>query len=98
VLVLREGRLVFDTPSADLASGKPCYRIQVRGSLDPGRGNWFDGLALLEREGATVLAGPIPDQPALFGVLARIRDLGLPLEALELIPGGPPALLKILLQ
>jgi len=32
-----------------------------------------DGLAI------TTLSGPVADQAALHGVLARIRDLGLPL-------------------
>ncbi len=29
--------------------------------------------------GETVLVGPIRDQAALYGVLAKVRDMGLPL-------------------
>jgi hypothetical protein len=41
---------------------------------------WFDGLSLTSDEGGqTTIAGPIADQAALHGLLAKIRDLGLEL-------------------
>jgi hypothetical protein len=56
------------------------YRIRVRGHLDDRWADWFGGLDLQRQDdGTTVLVGPIVDQAALHGVLARIRDLGLPL-------------------
>ena len=56
------------------------YCIRVRGHLGPEWSDWFEGLALLaEDNGETCLAGPLADQAALHGVLAKLRDLGLPL-------------------
>ncbi len=41
---------------------------------------WFDGFAIVPQAGEeTVLVGTVADQPALHGLLAKIRDLGLPL-------------------
>jgi hypothetical protein len=41
---------------------------------------WFEGLAItLEENGDTLLAGPVADQAALYGLLRKVRDLGLPL-------------------
>ena len=43
---------------------------------------WFDGLTITNRaNGDATLAGPIADQAALHGLLAKLRDLGLPLLA-----------------
>ena len=39
----------------------------------------FPGLRATERDGETVLAGTVPDQAALFGVLAQVEALGLEL-------------------
>jgi hypothetical protein len=65
------------------------YRIRLRGRLDPARSAWFGELSVTVEDDFTVLTGEIQDQPALFGVLAKIRDLGLELESLErLNPGG----------
>ncbi len=55
------------------------YQIKVEGNLDPKWSDWFDGLTVTPQAGVneTLLAGPIADQAALHGILARIRDLGL---------------------
>ncbi len=57
------------------------YEIRVKGHLGGSYwSEWFGGLAFhLEESGETVLTGPVADQAALHGLLARIRDLGLPL-------------------
>ena len=56
------------------------YEIRVKGVLDSGCSAWFDGLSLTSDEGGqTTIAGPIADQAALHGLLAKIRDLGLEL-------------------
>jgi hypothetical protein len=61
-------------------STEQVYEIRVKGHLESGRSEWFDGLTVTAIEnGETILSGPIADQPALFGVLAQVRDLGLPL-------------------
>ena len=58
------------------------YNIRVRGHLDQSWSDWFEGLAISnESNGDAVLAGSIVDQAALHGLLARVRDLGLPLLA-----------------
>jgi hypothetical protein len=60
------------------------YRIRIRGHLDPSWSAWFDSLTItLERAGTTELTGPLADQAALFGLLARLRDLGATLLLVE---------------
>jgi hypothetical protein len=56
------------------------YEIHVQGRLDPRWSLWFDGMTLAAgADGTTVIRGPVADQAALHGLLARARDLGLPL-------------------
>ncbi len=65
------------------------YRIRVGGHLDSGWSEWFEGLRLThEANGETVLYGPIVDEAALHGVLAKVRDLGLPLLAVNRVEPG----------
>jgi hypothetical protein len=56
------------------------YEIRLRGHVDAA---WFDTLdgvqVSYQASGETVLRGSVTDQAALFGVLARVRDLGVPL-------------------
>ena len=58
----------------------PIYQIRLKGHLGSQWADWFDGLSITrEANGETLLTGPIADQPALHGLLRKIRDLGLPL-------------------
>jgi len=60
------------------------YRIRIRGHLDPAWSAWFDSLTVTQADdGTTELAGPLVDQAALFGLLARLRDLGATLLLVE---------------
>ena len=54
--------------------------IQVKGCIAEHWSEWFMDLALQPTEqGQTILRGDIIDQAELYGLLARLRDLGLPL-------------------
>jgi hypothetical protein len=53
------------------------YKIRVRGHLDQRWSDWFNGFEMVCRDMDTILTGPVADQAALHGVLAKIRDLGL---------------------
>jgi hypothetical protein len=56
------------------------YQIRIKGHLDPRWSAWFDDLAVTPTENAeTILSGPLVDQAALYGVLTKLRDLGLEL-------------------
>ncbi len=66
------------------------YRIAVRGRLSERLGSAFEGLTLEPGREQTVLAGQIRDQAQLFGVLDRIRDLGLELVSVAEEPGRNP--------
>jgi hypothetical protein len=62
----------------------PYYHITIDGHLEAHWSAWFDGLSIANlANGSTLLAGPLVDQAALFGVLIKIRDLGLPLIAVQ---------------
>jgi len=53
--------------------------IRVRGLLGETVLTGFPGFRATERDGETMLVGTVPDQAALFGVLAQIEALGLEL-------------------
>ena len=61
------------------------YEITVEGHLDRGHwSRWFEEMQVtVTGEGTTVISGPVADQAALHGLLAKIRDLGLPLVSLN---------------
>ena len=62
----------------------PHDRITVKGTLNDSWSAWFDGLALVhDANGDTTLEGAVRDQAALHGLLAKVRDLGLTLIAVE---------------
>ena len=60
------------------------YHIRVRGNLEERWSDWFDGFSITpQTDDQTLLIGVVADQAALHGLLAKIRDLGLPLLSLE---------------
>jgi hypothetical protein len=60
------------------------YEIRVQGLLDKRWTEWFDGLTITyDSEENTVLRGPLIDEAALHGVLIKVRDLALPLLAVN---------------
>ncbi len=65
------------------------YEIRVKGALDARWQTWFEGMTIRASDDETIICGTIADQAALHGLLARIRDLGLPLIAVNQIEAGP---------
>src|SRR5947209_6598810 len=52
----------------------------TRGHLGREWTDWFEGLTLtLEDNGETLLTGPVVDQAALYGLLRKVRDVGMSL-------------------
>lgn len=65
--------------------GQPIvYRIRIECHLDDQWTDWFSGLTItLEENGHTLLTGPVADQAALYGLLKKIRDLGMTLVSID---------------
>lgn len=63
--------------------GPESYQIRVKGQLGRRWEHWFDGLQLSIEQETTLLEGELSDQAALYGVLLKIRDLGLPLLSVQ---------------
>ncbi len=56
------------------------YVIRLEGSLSAQWSDWFDGMTITyDSEGNTTLTGPVADQAALYGLIDKARDFGLPL-------------------
>ena len=78
-------RLRLDQPAT--------YQIKVQGRLSEKWSDWFDGMTItVENSNAsftvTTLTGTVADQVALYGLLSRIRDLGLPLLLVQYVDRG----------
>jgi hypothetical protein len=60
------------------------YEIMVEGHLGDQWADWFGGATItLEGNGDTLITGPVIDQAALFGLLKKVRDLGMPLVSVK---------------
>ena len=79
---MSETRVSTDEPGS--------YEIRLKGHLDERWSACFEGLTItLEDNGITLLTGPVIDQAALFGLLRKVRDLGLPLVSVNPVEPGP---------
>ncbi len=58
--------------------------IRLQGHLSSDWATWFEGFTItLDPDGTTLLIGDATDQAALYGLLRKVRDLGLPLLAVR---------------
>ena len=71
--------------------------IRIEGRLDEGWAEWFEGFDLTyTKSGDTLLRGRVGDQAALYGLIAKLRDLGVKLKSVRFAPpargktGSPP--------
>ena len=57
--------------------------IRVKGQIDPQWSEWFGDLTISRSDlDETALSGLVKDEAALYGIIARLRDLGLSLTSL----------------
>jgi hypothetical protein len=67
------------------------YQIRIKGHLGRLWADRFEELSItLEDDGTTLLTGPVVDQAALYGLLRKIRDLGITLLSVYSIGASPP--------
>ena len=54
--------------------------IRLKEHLDEGWAEWLEGFTITHTEqGESILRGSVPDQAALYGLMAKLRDLGVKL-------------------
>ena len=64
------------------------YEIRIKEGIRDKSLTWFDEFAITQTaSGETLLTGPIADQAALHGLLAKIRDLNLTLISVNRMDG-----------
>jgi len=60
------------------------YQIRIKGHLGHQWTGWFEGLTItMHEDGDTLLVGPVIDQAALYGLLRKVRDVGLRLVSIS---------------
>lgn len=81
-----------DNPKQNTETIRPLvFEIRIKGHINEQWTDWFGGLTITPDEsGDTLLTGPILDQAALYGLLRKVRDLGLPLISVNCIDSGVP--------
>jgi hypothetical protein len=58
--------------------------IHIKGQIGNQWSEWFGGLAISHSDpDETVIAGVVADQAALYGIISRLRDLGLELTSVS---------------
>ena len=81
-----------DLRASDFA-GQGNYEIKAKGHLDESWSSWFEGLKMItdfDDDGMpiTIFVGPLRDQAALHGLLAKIRDINMPLISVNQVQLG----------
>jgi hypothetical protein len=67
--------------------GPIIYQIKIEGHLDNSWQEWFEGMSIRRlKDGNTLLSGEVVDQAGLYGLLKKIRNLGISL--ISIVPVG----------
>ena len=67
--------------------------IHIEGRLDASWADWLDGFSLSYSGNETILTGQVTDQAAMYGLIAKLRDLGVKLLSVNFgdqVPGEIP--------
>jgi hypothetical protein len=73
-------RVVIEHKAGGHNMEQELYEIHIKGHLSANWSDWFDGLTVTNLDqGESLIAGPVPDQAALHGLLARVYSLNLTL-------------------
>jgi hypothetical protein len=77
----KRDRVMSNDINSEMDPSQPMvYQIRIKGHLGREWTDWFGGLTItLEDNGNTLLTGPVVDQAALYGLLRKVRDVGMPL-------------------
>jgi hypothetical protein len=76
-------------PKTTLTLDQPAtYRLRLQSRISVDWSDWLTDPIVTFEDGQTVVTGRVCDQAALFGVLSFVRDLGVPLLLVELIPAS----------
>lgn len=68
------------SPGLGDATGNQKVEIRVKGRIDESWSEWFQGFTIQPgEEGESIILGNIKDQADLYGVIAKMRDLGMTL-------------------
>jgi hypothetical protein len=91
------GKTMSDNHQTTTKSNEPMvYQIRIQEHLSHQWTEWFAGLSItLEKNGNTLLTGPIADQAALHGLLKKVRDLGMTLLSVNCVEPRPTEKSKI---
>lgn len=75
--------LVINMANRRIFDQEKFYEIRISGKLDQTWADWFDGFQMIYQGNDTVLIGTVQDQAALFGLLTKLNNLGLPLISVQ---------------
>ena len=76
-------------PAIQVQDEPAFYEIRLKGHLADRWAEWFGDVAIgLEEDGTTRLTCPVVDQAALYGLLKKVRSLGLPLLSVNRVESG----------
>jgi len=76
--------------NSEIDPGQPVvYQVRLKGHLGREWTDWFEGLTIqLQANGETLFTGLVVDQAALYGLLKKVRDVGMPLVSVMCVPPG----------